>query len=462
MLIKYLFKYISKGTDRIRYRISKGPLNSDNASTTNDCHIDEIQNFVDSRFICPHEASWRIFNFPIHCRNPAVQVLSVHQEHMQTITFRDSDNLANVLSNPTVGHTTLTGWLHNNRHDDRGLELRYIDYVSEYRWDTSGKCWIRRSYNTKPAIGRLTYVHPSCGERFYLRMLLTHQRGCRTFKDIRTVEGHVCSTYRDACDRLGLLGDDREWSNAFNDAAAWGTASELRTLFTHMLLYCSVSKPIDLWNEQWEKMADDIRLRHGITNPEDLKQQILYEIELLLCAAPTPSTLSQYGLPLPNEQHLALLSNRLLMEEKNYDRQALAAEHTDSKGRLNGQQRDIYEHVMTTLALNEQVLAFVYGHGGTGKTFLWSTIASGLRSQGKIVLAVAASGIASLLLPAGRTAHSRFRIPIDLSDDTTCDIKKNTQLGQLLTEATLIIWDEAPMNNRKCFEALDRSLKRSS
>ncbi|XP_076937194.1 uncharacterized protein LOC143604676 [Bidens hawaiensis] len=210
MLIKYLFKYISKGTDCIRYRISKGPLNSDNTSTLNDCHIDEIQNFVDSRFICSHEACWRIFNFPIHCRNPVVQVLSVHEEHMQTVTFRDSDNLANVLSNPTVGHTTLTGWLRNNRRDDRGLELLYIDYVSAYRWDASGKCWIRRSYNTKTAIGRLTYLHPSCGERFYLRMLLTHQRGCRTFEDIRTVGGIACSTYRDACDRFGLLEDDRE------------------------------------------------------------------------------------------------------------------------------------------------------------------------------------------------------------------------------------------------------------
>ncbi|GKD55321.1 DNA helicase [Tanacetum coccineum] len=39
--------------------------------------------------------------------------------------------------------------------------------------------------------------------------------------------------------------------------------------------------------------------------------------------------------------------------------------------------------------------------------FLWKTILSSLRSQGKIVLAVASSGIASLLLPARGTAHSR-------------------------------------------------------
>jgi len=46
-----------------------------------------------------------------------------------------------------------------------------------------------------------------------------------------------------------------------------------------------------------------------------------------------------------------------------------------------------------------------------GKTFLWHTIINRLRSDGLIVLVVASSGIASLLLPGGRIAHSRFKNP---------------------------------------------------
>ena len=38
-------------------------------------------------------------------------------------------------------------------------------------------------------------------------------------------------------------------------------------------------------------------------------------------------------------------------------------------------------------------------------------------------------------------------------------IKKNTLMADLLTETDLIIWDEAPMNDRRCFEALDRTLR---
>ena len=55
---------------------------------------------------------------------------------------------------------------------------------------------------------------------------------------------------------------------------------------------------------------------------------------------------------------------------------------------------------------NKPGLFFVHGHGGTGKTFLWIIIIAKIRSENRIVLAVASSGIASLLLPGGRTAHS--------------------------------------------------------
>ena len=77
----------------------------------------------------------------------------------------------------------------------------------------------------------------------------------------------------------------------------------------------------------------------------------------------------------------------------------------------------------------------------------------------KILLIVASSGVASLLLPNGRTAHSRFRIPIQLDELSTCDIKRGTKLAKLLIETNLIIWDEALMTNKQCFEAFDRSIK---
>ncbi|GJY43844.1 DNA helicase, partial [Tanacetum coccineum] len=116
--------------------------------------------------------------------------------------------------------------------------------------------------------------------------------------------------------------------------------------------------------------------------------------------------------------------------------------------KLNRDQKEVFTLITTTFEEGRQELLFVYGHGGTGKTFRWKTIISLKRSQGKIVLAVASSGIASLLLSARRTAHSRFKLPLDLTDESVCHAKKHSQPGDLLIATDLIIWDEAPMNDR--------------
>jgi len=57
-------------------------------------------------------------------------------------------------------------------------------------------------------------------------------------------------------------------------------------------------------------------------------------------------------------------------------------------------------------------VSFLYGYGGTCKTFIYRAIATTLRSKGEIVLIVASSEIVALLIPGGRTAHSRFDIPL--------------------------------------------------
>ncbi|XP_076907331.1 uncharacterized protein LOC143563738 [Bidens hawaiensis] len=113
---------------------------------------------------------------------------------------------------------------------------------------------------------------------------------------------------------------------------------------------------------------------------------------------------------------------------------------------------------MNAVEANKGGVFFLYGYGGTGKAFLWKTLSVAIRSKGQIVLNVASSGIASLLLSGGRTAHSRFHIPINLNEDSTCSIKPGSDDAHLLKETKLIIWDEAPMIHKHAFEALDRTM----
>nr|GEV54982.1 ATP-dependent DNA helicase PIF1-like [Tanacetum cinerariifolium] len=86
-------------------------------------------------------------------------------------------------------------------------------------------------------------------------------------------------------------------------------------------------------------------------------------------------------------------------------------------------------------------------------------MSAALRFKGDIVLNVASSGIATLLLEGGRTTHSRFAIPINVVEDSVCHIAADSDLADLIRKANLIIWDEAPMINRHCYEAFDRTLR---
>ena len=126
---------------------------------------------------------------------------------------------------------------------------------------------------------------------------------------------------------------------------------------------------------------------------------------------------------------------------------------------LNEDQTRAFNVIVQRVERKDPGFFFVSGYGGTGKTYLWNRIVNYLRKKNKIVLTVASSGVAALLLPRGRTAHSRFKIPCQIEDDMICDVSRGTMLLELIQLSSLIIWDEALMANKKCFEALHRTFR---
>ena len=74
----------------------------------------------------------------------------------------------------------------------------------------------------------------------------------------------------------------------------------------------------------------------------------------------------------------------------------------------------------------------------------------------QIAIAVASSGIAATLMEGGRTAHSRFKIPVKIDANSPGTITRREQTAELIRAAKVIIWDETPMTDRRCFEWLDR------
>ncbi|UYV76607.1 hypothetical protein LAZ67_14001436 [Cordylochernes scorpioides] len=89
------------------------------------------------------------------------------------------------------------------------------------------------------------------------------------------------------------------------------------------------------------------------------------------------------------------------------------------------------------------------------------SISAKLRLEGLVVCAAASSGIAATLLDGGRTAHSLFKLPLNLYDDelAVCNIAKQSATAKILQQCSLLIWDECTMAHRCSIEALDRTLR---
>jgi ATP-dependent DNA helicase PIF1 len=195
-----------------------------------------------------------------------------------------------------------------------------------------------------------------------------------------------------------------------------------------------------------------------VLTPEQLQNYALAEIEKVLqCGG---KSLKDYaGMPQPEDGLLCDVGNRLVYDELNYDRSSLSKEHSTLMSTMTAEQKRIYDTIMNRVKKRKPGFFFLYGYGGTGKTYIWRALSAALRSKGEIVLTVASSGIAALLIPGGRTAHSRFSIPINIDEYSTCEIGPKDPSAELIRRAKLIIWDEAPMMHRHCFEAVDRTLK---
>ncbi|GKA05883.1 ATP-dependent DNA helicase PIF1-like protein [Tanacetum coccineum] len=165
------------------------------------------------------------------------------------------------------------------------------------------------------------------------------------------------------------------------------------------------------------------------------------------------------NMPYPNEMFTMASYNRLVYDELKYNKPKLIKERKRLYTTLINEQKGIYHTLIEDVNGDQGGMFFVYGYGGTGKTYLYETLSVALRSKGEIVLNVASSGIAALLLEGGRTAHSRFAIIINVVDDSMCHILADSELAKLIRMAKLIIWDEAPMTHKHCYEAFDRTLR---
>ena len=267
--------------------------------------------------------------------------------------------------------------------------------------------------------------------------------------------GHAI--FQTACAETGLLQGDQEWNLCLRDACVDQNASQLRNLFVMLLLFCNPLHPETLWLRYRDEMSHDKvyqRQESGGTIEE------AYNDALLILEAKmneNSKTLLGYpDMPFPVQPEDIPRVNPLLQGELVYDLDALAINAGLHRAMLNEDQE---EAILLSVEEDQGGVFFVDKPGGAGKIFFYSFLLESIRASGNIALAVASSGIAALLLAGGRTSHSMFKIPFEIDHESFCSISANTDRAELINQARLIVWDEAPAQHRYCVEAVNRTLR---
>ena len=264
---KYLFKYVYKGHDRASFSVEPARV------------INEIHRYRDARYISPPEAVYRIFGFHLFGVYPSVLQLQLHLPNMQSVIIEESENLEDVIHRPSATRTTLTEYFNMNRDDSFARTLIYREFPEHYRWISGRKVWQRRKKQLGQ-IGRVVYAHPAEGERYFLRVLLNHVRGATSFEHLRTVSGITYSTFRETCEKRGLIETDKSLDDALSDAETFQMPAALRRLFATILVFCEATNVRELWEKYKESMSEDYKRDNS--NTAMVEQMALRDIREMI------------------------------------------------------------------------------------------------------------------------------------------------------------------------------------
>ncbi|KAL0345938.1 UNVERIFIED_CONTAM: hypothetical protein Sradi_4425100 [Sesamum radiatum] len=439
--VKYMYKYVYKGPDCVVFEIRPGP------------NYDEINQYVDGRWICAPEALWRIFKFSMSRIYPSVIRLQIHLPNRQQVQFYSYQSISDVLADERNSRTMLTEFFKIYSEGQEPNKYLYKDFPNYYRWFSSQRIWVKRR-TTQKVIGRVYAVSPNEGERFYLRVMPNHIKGPKSFDDLLTVDGVHYLTFKQAAEKRGLLQEDNSIRECLVETRSFRTPSALRRLFATILLYCEPSGVRNLWEENYSYMIEDYPSSSSSSSLFVLNK-LLHDLNGILMQH--KRSINEFDLPQITEGFEDLTNISGLIE----DELSIPISETDLNAvrLLNGCQLSAFDVISQAIRRKHSTIFFVDGPGGTGKTFLYKSLLATFRKDGLIMLAIATSSIAANLLPGGRTAHSKLKIQIKFEPLSMCRFSKQSELSTLIERISAIIWDEAPMANRKAFETLDRTFR---
>ena len=330
--------------------------------------IDEPGLYQDSRFLGATEGCWRIQEFPLRFRYPPVETLAIHLEGQQSAIFKDTELSKEELQEIAQNNQTsqLTKFFQLNQEDQTANVYTYDQILRYYRWNKSSKAFVKRKQTdgkmtddgtgneTKSnQIGRMPLItlNPHTKELFFLRLLLHHVTGPKSFEDLRTVDGIVHTTNQDACIALGLFEDDRTIEQAFEEGASFRVSeSALLHLFVTLCVHAMPSNPLSFWEKYKNELCSWRMKEKKLDEPSpQIINDILLELQALF--QDHGKNMSQdFLLPKPTGQ--LTKEKREVAQEMDYDSEDLEQMVDENESKLNEQQLEVYRAIKE--AINSQ------------------------------------------------------------------------------------------------------------
>jgi ATP-dependent DNA helicase PIF1 len=160
--IKYLCMYVLKGYDSACIELWR------NDETT--LHYDEINMYLNVRYVSAPEAMWRIFSFEMDKHSHTITQLAVHCEDAQNVVFTQGAE-ADAIRKAAEHGTTLMAYFVLNCHDENACQWLYQEIPNNYVFNKNVKpyAWKSRQRGGDKVIACMFSVGPSDIECFHLR-----------------------------------------------------------------------------------------------------------------------------------------------------------------------------------------------------------------------------------------------------------------------------------------------------
>ncbi|KAI9110522.1 hypothetical protein K1719_018388 [Acacia pycnantha] len=87
------------------------------------------------------------------------------------------------------------------------------------------------------------------------------------------------------------------------------------------------------------------------------------------------------SLPKPNEENLIDMSNQLILQELNYNKEKENDEAIRLQNLMTDEQKEVFHKILSSVSSRKGGFFFLHGFGGTGKTFIWNALIASKRSN---------------------------------------------------------------------------------